>query len=145
MATTVEEYTELINRVYEQLGETVNLKKKNQESKIHMPPPKLGIEGRSTLCVNFNDICQAIHRDPTLVRTYFEEELKVIIRDTSRGIILGGKFNTKHVESILKKYIREYVLCLTCKGINTELVKENRLEFLICKECSHRRTINKTT
>lgn len=44
-------------------------------------------------------------------------------------------FTQKNIESVLRKYIREYVTCHTCKSPTTILAKHARLYFLQCEVC----------
>ena len=48
------------------------------------------------------------------------------------------------MESVLRRYIIEYVTCKTCKSMNTELKREsaNRLHFLSCKACGSTRSVS---
>ena len=39
-------------------------------------------------------------------------------------------FTQKNIESVLRKYIRDYVTCHTCKSPTTILAKHSRLYFL---------------
>ncbi len=47
----------------------------------------------------------------------------------------------KQMETVLLKYIEEYVTCKTCKSRDTNLAKENRLSFLVCEACGSKRTV----
>ena len=47
--------------------------------------------------------------------------------------LLPLSFQQKQIESILRRYIREYVTCHTCRSPNTFLAKRNRLYFLQCE------------
>lgn len=42
-------------------------------------------------------------------------------------------FTQKNIESVLRKYIRDYVTCHTCKSPTTILAKHSRLYFLQCE------------
>ena len=48
------------------------------------------------------------------------------------------------MEKILRPYIKEYILCKTCNRANTKLVKQDRLTFLECIDCSSRSTVQVT-
>merc|ERR1740131_729795 len=57
-------------------------------------------------------------------------------------LILKGKFSDKHFESLLRKYIKEYVTCEMCKSANTTLEKDSvsRLQMVICQNCTAQRS-----
>ena len=49
----------------------------------------------------------------------------------------------KYIESLLRKYIGEYVTCKMCRSPNTELTKDSvsRLFFCKCKDCESSRSV----
>mmetsp|Transcript_35812 Transcript_35812/g.65005 ORF Transcript_35812/g.65005 Transcript_35812/m.65005 type:complete len:121 (-) Transcript_35812:46-408(-) len=57
-------------------------------------------------------------------------------------LILKGRYLPKHCESLLRKYIKEYVTCEMCKSANTQLKKDSstRLFFVECLNCGATRT-----
>ena len=63
--------------------------------------------------------------------------------DGNARLIFKGTFVPKKIESLLKKYIGEYVTCKMCKSPDTDLVKEqaSRLFFVQCNSCGARRTV----
>jgi len=63
--------------------------------------------------------------------------------DGNQNLLLKGRWKTKQVESLLKKYIKEYVQCNSCKSPDTTMVKDNatRLFELTCKVCGATRTV----
>lgn len=58
-------------------------------------------------------------------------------------IILGGRYLPKYIESLLRKYVLEYVTCTMCRSPNTELVKNqaSRLYFCKCRDCGSERSV----
>ena len=80
-------------------------------------------------------------------------------------LIIKGRFQSKQLENVLRKYIgkskgrvplctnnihtnvnsyhfiAEYVICRTCRSPETELKKENRLLFKVCKACGSSHTV----
>ncbi|KAI2761298.1 hypothetical protein DTO012A8_9614 [Penicillium roqueforti] len=62
--------------------------------------------------------------------------------DGSRRLVIKGRFQQKGIESVLRRYIVEYVTCKTCRSPDTELNKgENRLYFVTCNSCGSRRSV----
>lgn len=58
--------------------------------------------------------------------------------DGNQTLIIRGRYQPKQIESVVRSYIKEYVLCHTCKSPQTKLVKDTRLFFLQCDACSSR-------
>lgn len=55
----------------------------------------------------------------------------------------AGKYQPKYVETLLRKYIAEYVTCAMCKSLDTELTRDpiSRLYFTTCKACGSQRSV----
>ncbi|EEQ36870.1 putative eukaryotic translation initiation factor 2 subunit beta [Clavispora lusitaniae] len=129
------------------------LKKNNPElagdrsgPKFKIPPPVCQREGsKKTLFANVQDIASVLQRNPEhLIQFLFAELGTSGSIDGEKRLVLKGKFQPKQMESVLRRYIIEYVTCKTCKSMNTELKREsaNRLHFLSCKACGSTRSVS---
>lgn len=58
--------------------------------------------------------------------------------DGNNQLIIKGRFQQKQIENVLRRYIKEYVTCHTCRSPNTLLQKDFRLFFLQCEACGSR-------
>jgi translation initiation factor 2 subunit 2 len=108
-----------------------------------MRPPQIGREGtKKTVFANFVEICRTMHRVPDHVFQFLLAELGTQGSiDSSDRLILKGRFQQKGIETVLRRYIIEYVTCHSCKSPDTKLDKENRLYFLRCRSCGASRTV----
>ena len=61
--------------------------------------------------------------------------------DGNDYLIIRGNFQTKQINSVIKKYCADYVLCHNCRSHETSLTKENRLTFLICSSCGASKSV----
>lgn len=129
------------------------LKKNNPElagnrsgPKFRIPPPVCQREGsKKTLFANVQEIATVLQRNPEhLIQFLFAELGTSGSIDGEKRLVLKGKFQPKQMESVLRRYILEYVTCKTCKSMNTELKREsaNRLHFLSCKACGSTRSVS---
>lgn len=129
------------------------LKKNNPElagdrsgPKFRIPPPVCQREGsKKTLFANVQEISNVLQRNPEhLIQFLFAELGTSGSIDGEKRLVLKGKFQPKQMESVLRRYIIEYVTCKTCKSMNTELKREsaNRLHFLSCKACGSTRSVS---
>lgn len=94
---------------------------------------------------NVQEIATVLQRNPEhLIQFLFAELGTSGSIDGEKRLILKGKFQPKQMESVLRRYIIEYVTCKTCKSMNTELKREsaNRLHFLSCKACGSTRSVS---
>ncbi|KAF8790817.1 Eukaryotic translation initiation factor 2 like protein [Argiope bruennichi] len=58
--------------------------------------------------------------------------------DANNQLIIKGRFQQKQIENVLRRYIKEYVTCHTCRSPDTILQKDTRLFFLQCETCGSR-------
>jgi len=136
-------YFELLERVFNLLKEkNPNLATRKKHT---MPPPQLVRVGtRKTMWANFNTICQTMHRQPEHVMSFCLAELGTEGSiDGNQRLIIKGRYMPKQIESLLKKYIMEYVTCHMCRNPETTLSRDNmsRLYFLQCESCGSRRSV----
>ena len=77
-----------------------------------------------------------LHRQPKHLLAFLQAELGTVgTIDGSNQLILKGKFQQRNIETVLRKYIKEYVFCHTCRSPDTILNKDVRLFFLQCMTC----------
>ena len=138
------QYGIMLNRIFELL-------KKNKggvtdkQQKCIVKQPEVVREGAKKSCwVNFQDICDSLGRPSDHLSKFILMELGTegsIARETQ--MILKGRYQEKQIESLLKKYITEYVMCQMCKSIDTTLTKDSsiRMFTMTCKRCGCTRSV----
>ncbi|CAN0417297.1 unnamed protein product, partial [Laminaria digitata] len=97
-----------------------------------------------TLWANFQDICQLMKRQPEHVFSFVVAELGTEGSiDGNQRLVLRGKYVPKYIESLLRKYIVEYVTCQMCRSPNTTLTRDpvSRLFFVHCQDCGSSRSV----
>jgi len=129
----------IMNILHAQNPDLIDKKRRN------MKPPQLTRVGtKKTLWVNFQEICTMMQRPPEHVFQFFMAELGTEGSiDGNQRLVIRGKYVPKYIESLLRKYIVEYVTCQMCRSPNTELIKDSvsRLHFNQCKDCGSRRSV----
>ncbi len=137
---------------YEFLLERVSnlIKKKNpsltEKSKATLKHPIVNKQGTTRVAwTNFVDNCNSLNRDKDHLQQFILSELGTegSLGQENQLIIKGGKWNNKHIENLLAKYIKEYVTCQMCKNPSTTLVKDNttRLQIMQCNTCGSTRSV----
>jgi translation initiation factor 2 subunit 2 len=136
-------YDDLLDRVVEQLH--ANNPDLIEKKRTRIKPPHLTLlSSKKTLWVNFQEICTMMGRDPNHVYQFFMAELGTEGSiDGNQRLIIRGKYVSKYIESLLRKYVVEYVTCEMCRSPRTELVKDpaSRLFFCNCLDCGSRRSV----
>ncbi len=131
-------YEQMLHRVFELVGE-----KSDDKRSKRVPLPEAFLVGTSrTLWSNFPAIVKALNRNPQHLLTFVIVELGTTANlDGSGRVVIRGRFMPKQLESLLKRYIAEYVVCKTCNSRDTILKKENRLHFLVCQKDGSTRSV----
>ena len=136
-------YGELLERVVDLLQ--TNNPDLVEKKRTRIKPPQLQLlSSKKTLWVNFQEICSMMQRDPQHVFSFFMAELGTEgSMDGNQRLIIRGKFVAKYIESLLRKYVVEYVTCEMCRSPNTDLVKNqaSRLYFCNCRDCGSSRSV----
>lgn len=84
-------------------------------------------------------ICKTLHRQPKHLLDFLLAELGTSGSvDGNSQLIIKGRFQQKQIENVLRRYIKEYVTCHTCRSPDTILQKDTRLFFLQCEMCGSR-------
>jgi len=133
-------YDELLSRVFNIMLEKNPDMISGEKKKFVMKPPQAARVGtKKTAFVNFAEICRLLKRQPKHLLAFLLAELGTSgSLDGNNQLIIKGKFNQKQLENVLRKYIKEYVTCHTCKSADTLLQKDTRLFFLQCETCGSR-------
>ncbi|KAJ4449809.1 Eukaryotic translation initiation factor 2 subunit 2, partial [Periplaneta americana] len=84
-------------------------------------------------------IISLLHRQPKHLLDFLLAELGTSGSvDGNNQLIIKGRFQQKQIENVLRRYIKEYVTCHTCRSPDTILQKDTRLFFLQCETCGSR-------
>ncbi|XP_065161558.1 eukaryotic translation initiation factor 2 subunit 2 isoform X2 [Atheta coriaria] len=133
-------YEELLNRVFEIMRDKNPDMVAGKKQKFVMKPPQVvRIGTKKTSFANFTEICKTLHRQPKHLLDFLLAELGTSGSvDGNNQLIIKGRFQQKQIENVLRRYIKEYVTCHTCRSPDTILQKDTRLFFLQCETCGSR-------
>jgi len=142
-ATSVQgEYTydDLLSRVFNIIREKNPNVNEGEKIKLTLKPPQVARIGtKRTSFSNFGEICKSLKRQEKHLHQYLLAELGTNGSiDANNALIIKGRFQQKQIESVLRSYIKEYVICKTCRSPDTLLQKEERLSVLLCNNCRSR-------
>ncbi|MEW5320049.1 MAG: hypothetical protein WDW38_011153 [Sanguina aurantia] len=140
------EYTheELLERVFGILRDK-NPELTGERRRTVLKPPQVAREGtKKTAFTNFIDLCKAMNRQNEHVCAYLMAELGTSgSLDGQSRLIVKGRFLPKSFETVLRRYVNEYVLCPGCKSVDTLLDRDSatRLMHLRCQQCGASRSV----
>lgn len=116
-----------------------------EKKKRNIKPPQMQMmSSKKCMWVNFQEICTMMQRSPDHVYAFFMAELGTEGSiDGNQRLIIRGKYVPKYIESLLRKYVVEYVTCEMCRSPNTDLKKDgaSRLYFCHCLDCGSSRSV----
>lgn len=118
-----------------------------KRSRFIMKPPVMIPLGTKKSCwLNSLEISEIMRRPISHLQDYFKTELGTDISTNPNGsLIIKGRYKSDKIESILKKYIRSYVICESCRSPHTIIEKDkvSKLKVMKCSECNSTRRIEK--
>jgi len=133
-------YDDLLSRVFNIIREKNPNVIEGEKIKLTLKPPQVARIGtKRTSFSNFGEICKSLKRQEKHLHQYLLAELGTNGSiDANNALIIKGRFQQKQIESVLRSYIKEYVICKTCRSPDTLLQKEERLSVLLCGNCRSR-------
>ncbi len=129
-------YTELLTRTLDEHKSSICV-----SQKLSIPPPKLIKEGNvKLLWTNFVATCKQLNREEGHLQAFFDTELSTQTTiNAERQLVIHGrnKYQPRHFQTILVKYINSCVTCPYCHSTRTELNKEKHIKHsqLHCGKC----------
>ncbi|CAK93397.1 unnamed protein product (macronuclear) [Paramecium tetraurelia] len=128
-------YNKALERIIQLLKE--NNPSLATQTNIQLEKPQIDKLGtKKTLWKNFDAICVQMNR-------YFLIELGTEGSQADEKLIIKGRYTSTQIETLIKKYLYEYVLCSLCKSSDTTLIRdvESRLYSKECKNCKATKTV----
>lgn len=143
VAGAIYPYDELLDRIQRFIvGKNPDLQ---STKRYTLKPPQVARVGSKKVAwINFQEICQIMQRGQDHVFQFVLAELGTEGSIAGDGqLVLKGKFSPKHVESLLRKYITEYVTCQMCKSPQTTLERDSRTRLynIQCEACGANRSV----
>ena len=130
-------YRELLERARSQLPSEVR-----EHKRFEVPRPRSFVTGMRTILSNFKEICDALNRDPHHVLKFFSGEMATAATMQRNRAIFQGKFGSETFERLIKRYVKEFVVCPVCTRPDTKIIKEKRFLFLLCEACGSKSSIS---
>lgn len=109
-------------------------------SKVAVTIPIVENENKKCYVRNFYEMAASINRKPEDLQAYFQKEIGYSTSITGNKHLKFEKYirDRTLIARHFKDYIKEYVICKSCKSIKTNEIKENRIKFLVCTNCKCR-------
>lgn len=136
---TKEGYIKILDEVMSKLPQTIG----KVGDRLIVLNPEILHESRRTIVTNFKDIAEKLNRKPQhLARFIFKESGKPGSLEGER-LIIQGRLMNEEFRRLIELYVREFVKCPICGGLDTKIVSEKRLRFLVCEICGAKSSVRK--
>jgi translation initiation factor 2 subunit 2 len=139
-------YIYLLEDIYDSLDKNSNLFG-NREILVAKPEAKFDIT-KKTIWSNFRSICRELKKEEIEISNFFAKEYSTTLSINQEGhLLIKGRYTDIVIGSTLKKYIKTFLQCSACKGINTTVEKKpNKLNYLVCnnEKCKCEKVIKYT-
>ncbi|MEM5869855.1 MAG: translation initiation factor IF-2 subunit beta [Candidatus Aenigmatarchaeota archaeon] len=126
-------YEELLKRALEKLP-----KKSEEKKRFVVPEVEFEFNGPRTIFKNFGTIANFIRREYNHFSKFLLKELATPGWIEGNTLIFQRKLPSGLLQEKVNSYIKKFVYCKVCGEPDTKLVKEDRINFLICEACGAR-------
>eukprot|EP00746_Dinoflagellata_sp_MGD_P162562 gnl/MRDRNA2_/MRDRNA2_90179_c0_seq1.p1 gnl/MRDRNA2_/MRDRNA2_90179_c0~~gnl/MRDRNA2_/MRDRNA2_90179_c0_seq1.p1 ORF type:complete len:209 (-),score=66.13 gnl/MRDRNA2_/MRDRNA2_90179_c0_seq1:226-852(-) len=131
-------YDEMLERLYK-IIEDKNPSLGDAKKYLMKPPQMVRVGSKKVSWVNFSENVKMMNRPVDHVYQFVLAEFGTEGSIAGDGqLILKGRYMQKHTESLLRKYIKEFVTCGMCKSGDTVLERDqsSRLYMVNCSNCN---------
>jgi translation initiation factor 2 subunit 2 len=132
----MDNYENLLNEAY---GKVKNLGGNGERFEI--PKVEGHFEGKKTIITNFTQIAAQLRRGPEHLQKFLLKELAASGQQDKERLILNKKISSSKINPKIEQYTREFVICKECGKPDTEIIKEDRVNFLHCLACGAKHSI----
>lgn len=132
----MENYESLLNEAYEKIKPIGN-----SGERFEIPKIEGHFEGKKTILTNFFQVATHLRRNPEHFQKFILRELAVAGQKEGDRLVLNVNVPSAKINQKIEQYVKEFVLCKSCKKPDTELVKEDRLSFVKCLACGAKHSV----
>ncbi len=133
----MEEYEKLLERALGVLSQRRIVRKERFE----IPRVSVAKEGVRTILRNFSQIAKTLNRSEEHLYKYLVKSLGTAGMIDNGRLILQGKFTEEELQKEINEYVKAYVICKECNAPDTELIKEDRVQFVRCMACGAKQPV----
>ncbi len=129
-------YEKLLDKAYTELPDVLK-----EHSRFEKPVVDSIIQGKITVVRNLGDLAKAINRDTAMVSKYLIKELGTAGTHDPQHLTVKGQFRQPQIQDRFDAFLGEFVLCSECTRPDTKILREDRINFLVCEACGARRSV----
>lgn len=130
------DYEKLLEKAEKELPEKITSYERFKVDKI-----KGHLEGNKTILVNLKLIAKQLNRKLEHLLKYLLRELASPGKIEGERVILGTKVSASSINTKIKKYVSEFVICSECGKPDTELIEVEGINYLKCLVCGVKKPV----
>ncbi len=97
--------------------------------------PNLVIDAKNTFFTNLGQVAKMLNREPAHLARFLLKETGRAGAISDDRLVIQGRMLHDEAKRLIDLYIKEFVRCPVCNGIDTRIVSEKRFRFLVCDAC----------
>jgi len=129
-------YEKLLEDAYKDVKKTGS-----SGERFEIPKAQGLVEGRKTIITNFMQMASHLRRKPEHFQKFLLKELASSGQIEGDRLVLNMKVPSFKINQKIEDYTKEFVLCKECKKPDTELTKEDRINFVHCLACGAKHSV----
>ncbi|NIN52806.1 MAG: translation initiation factor IF-2 subunit beta [Nitrososphaeria archaeon] len=125
-----DKYLAMLDELIERLPE-----KSKTSERFTVPSPDVIWERRRTILLNFKKIAESLRRPVKIMMSFLGKELAAPITYDEPRLIIQARIDQRSLGAVISKFVNNYVICPTCKGPDTQLIRKRRMLTIKCEIC----------
>ncbi|MEM2236914.1 MAG: hypothetical protein QXR26_01215 [Candidatus Caldarchaeum sp.] len=105
--------------------------------------PNLVHDSKNTILTNLGQIAKTLNRESAHFARFLLKETGRAGSISDDKLLIQGKMNVEETRRLIDLYIKEFVRCPVCNGIDTRIVSEKRFRFLVCDACGAKNPVRR--
>ncbi|MDW8084568.1 MAG: hypothetical protein RMI49_05160 [Candidatus Caldarchaeum sp.] len=105
--------------------------------------PHLVVDAKNTILTNLGQIAKTLNREPAHLSRFLLKETGRAGSVSDDKLMMQGKMTHEEAKKLIDLYVKEFVKCPVCNGIDTRIVSEKRFRFLICDACGAKNPVRR--
>jgi len=105
--------------------------------------PSLVSDAKNTIFANLGQLSKTLNREPAHLARFILKETGRAGTISDDKLTIQGKIAYDEMKKLIDLYVREFVRCPVCNGIDTRIVSEKRFRFLVCDACGAKNPVRR--
>lgn len=105
--------------------------------------PHLVLDTKNTILTNLGQIAKTLNREPAHLARFLLKETGRAGSVSDDKLMMQGKMTHEEAKKLIDLYIKEFVKCPVCNGIDTRIISEKRFRFLVCDACGAKNPVRR--